>query len=713
VYSPVEDLYRKLQSGSSPEETAISDELEVLNEYQKAAVTDHSRMLLVNAQVGSGKTTVLIGKILYLHFIKHVPLQSMVVLTFTNKAANEIKSRLKEKNRDIKEEELLFFGTFHSVCRTMLANVLPVDELGYTRDFSIVDTDEMLEVYERVINDNELTVKYKNKLKKRLEQYRQGKLLYGSMKYIDDMSDFYRLLQEEKKRCNIMEFDDLIDNATALLKKHPINPEWIIIDEFQDCDSRQLELIENIKGEKTHIFAVGDPNQVIYTWRGSRMELFSEFRHRYGAKELTLPINYRSTATILDAARAFLEPGQSISGVRKGGMPIIVKKHYNTFNEALYLCDRIRKLMADGLNYSDIAILYRKQKQSEVFEQVFQKEGIPYEVSVKKTLKDIPVLYWVARLLKASTNTGDRDSLYYVLGDRRYGLGMNRKQIKSIVDTAGKGESMELPLLGKIKGFMDWCAGLEKEVQEAELFDYFDLNSYLSPTSITYNEDRNMVMSLLQGICEYVRHTGKKPYWGIKEYLNNSALYGSQILEETAGRNEDSVKLMTLHASKGLEFRQVFISGANLGLIPLHTGCRDNEEEERRLFFVGITRAKDFLEISYHTNPEEYGVYGVPSPFLRLIPQELIESEDLGSRAANLTSLRKTIKTNMEEKKREEEVPKVVEVQRHQADNVRRVRHYKYGEGIVVNEDESNITVNFELYGEKVFSKAFSELEYL
>ncbi|MHB1391907.1 MAG: ATP-dependent helicase [Clostridia bacterium] len=704
----MEDLYSKLKGQEKQPLQELMQDLDKLNEYQRAAVLDHSRVLLLNAQVGSGKTTVLIYKILYLHFAKGVPLESMVVLTFTNKAAEEIKIRIREKNKSMREEELRFFGTFHGVCRTLLSSVLPVKELGYTSGFSIYDADEMLEMYERVINENNLALKYKNKIRKRIEQYRQGKMLYGNMKYDDDLAEFIKLIETEKKRCNAMEFDDLIENATALLRNHEYTPEWIIVDEFQDSDDRQLELIECMKKEETHVFAVGDPNQVIYTWRGSRKDIFGEFRKSYSGNELTLPINYRSTTTILDAAKAFLEPGQLISGIRDEGKPIVVKKHYNTFNEALYLCDRIKKLISDGFKYSDIAVLYRKQKQSEVFKDVFEKSGVPHEVSLKRTLRDIPVLYWLVRLLKAAVNPSDRDSITYMLGDNRYGLGMGKKQIKELVCSIEAGDAPDNELVKRVIEFKIWC-GSKNEIDAVQIFEYFDLGVYLMPTSITYEEDRTRVLSVLEDITGYVANTGQGLYAGIKDYLNNSALYGSQMLGEGARQSSDSVKLMTLHASKGLEFRCVFISAANLGLIPIPARSQGEEEEEKRLFFVGITRAKDFLEISYHTNPNEFGVYGIPSPYLRMIPPELIDSEDFASRGANLSELRREIKANIDVKRVEQDVQAAIpEI----SDRVK-VYHEKYGKGIVISEDEANITVNFEVYGTKVFSKAFCPLTYV
>ncbi len=705
----MEDLYEKLKETDNQSAQGLLQELEMLNEYQRAAVTDHSRVLLLNAQVGSGKTTVLINKILYLHFIKGVPLESMVVLTFTNKAAEEIKTRIKEKNISIREEELRFFGTFHGVCRTLLSSVLPVAELGYTGEFSIYDPESMLEFYERVMNENNLALKYKNKIRKRIEQYNQGRLLYGNMKHDDDLAEFIKLLEIEKKRCNAMEFDDLIKNATVLLQTHEFAPEWIIVDEFQDSDEQQLELILRMRKERTRIFAVGDPNQVIYTWRGSRKNIFDEFRRTYGGNELTLPINYRSTSTILDAAKVFLGQGQLLSGTRDQGRPIVVKKHHNTFNEALYLCERIRKLVSEGSEYGDIAVLYRKQKQSEVFGDVFEKNGIPYEVSLKKTLKDIPVLYWCVRMLKAAVNPSDRDSMIFALSHGRYGPAMGKKQIEEVLDNMESQKADKYELLKRIIGFKDWCGNNSEFIDASGIFDYFDLGTYLIPTAVTYLEDREKVMELLKVTTDYAAASGKDTYSGIKDYMNSSSLYGTQILAGRGQEEGDSVKLMTLHASKGLEFKHVFISAANLGLIPIPARSPEEEEEEKRLFFVGITRARDSLEISYHTNPDEYRVYGIPSPYLRMIPPELIESEDFTSRKADLNELRREIKANMDVKRNEradiEDEPNPM--------NGVKVYNEKYGQGIVTCEDEANITVEFEVYGTKVFSKDFCPLKYI
>jgi len=709
----LQELYGKMMSSSGEKGKAAYQELnkeyEKLNEYQKAAVLDHSKALLVNAHVGSGKTTVLINKILYLHFAKGVALQSMAVLTFTNKAAQEIKDRIQKLNPEIRDEDMKFFGTFHSVARTLLSKVLPIEELGFTRDFSVVDPEESLELYDRVINENKFTVKYRNKLHKRLDKLKQGSHLYANMKHDDDLREFYDALKQAKIKANVMEFDDLMEYSVQLLQQNAYHPEWVIIDEYQDCDKVQQAFIDALCKEKARIFAVGDPNQIIYSWRGSSQSSFEDFKAKYHAKELTLPINYRSTSNILNAAKALLDSGSSLKGIREEGRPIVIKKHYNTFNEAIYLSETIVKLVDSGLKYNDIAVFYRKQKQADVFREVFANKSIPFEVSVRKTLRDIPVLFWLVRLLKAAVNSSDTDSVRFVLRDNRYGLAMTDKQINKLFENKSEPSAEAAGLLSKLSGFRDWCSS--RSVSLEEVYDYFDISLYLMPTSLSYKEDSELVLRYLKEIWKYMEYRGSNVFEGIKDFINTAALYGSQILNETVHAEQNSVKLMTLHASKGLEFSHVYISGANLGNIPM---ARNDEEqkEEQRLFFVGVTRAKDYLEISYHTSPEDFGVYGVPSPFLRLIPQELIHSEDYGSRASGLNALRKEIKQNMDNRKEE---AKVVSEQtsKQEAVTEQRVYHEKYGEGRVVKEDDDNITVSFETYGEKTFSKLFGQLKYM
>lgn len=553
-----------------------------LNEYQKAAVLDESPVCLVRANVGSGKTTVLIEKIRYFHEKKGVPLERMTILTFTNKAADEIGQRLQESGNNI--------GTFHSVAFHLLQEELPLEELGYAKEFEVCLPEEELQLAEQLIAEQKLKIKYKNRLQKRLEEfYAKGK----TKDYKDDFLKLAELLTKEKKRQNKMSYEDLLKNTVLLLKRHPEfkRPAWIIIDEIQDCDERQLEMIQELKGPETRIFAVGDPNQVIYSWRGSVFNIFYRLKALYQSKELSLPVNYRSSGTILKAAARFQETGMALEGTREQGEKITIRNHYDPFQEALYLADKIKGMHAKGVPYEEIAIFYRLQSQSETLKKVFEEEKVSCWVSQK--------------------------------------------------------------------------------------------------------EDG----------------------------------------QENTEKLENAVNLMTLHASKGLEFSHVFIIGVNNGLIPLNPKKEAEEEEERRLFYVGLTRAKESLELSYYTSPGPRVLPG-PGRYLSYFPESLVnrtsalEMRDRKEAAEHLQNLKRMILEERENTFSSES--ELAEAQKAEGEEIykeadltgenlrtetsfasRRVSHLKYGQGSVVSEDENTITVNFDDYGEKELLKAFSMLEEL
>jgi DNA helicase II / ATP-dependent DNA helicase PcrA len=700
--------------------------LERLNEYQREAVLDESEACIVNANVGSGKTTVLIAKLIYLHYAKGVGYKDMIVLTFTNKAANEIKERLTSTDASITVEELKGFGTFHSVALHLLKDCLPIEKLGYTKDFQVIEPSEELDIALQLIQEEKLQIKYKNRLMKRLEEAMSIQEEEQQIsKYNDDIFKLVQLLKEEKVKQNKMTFSDLLEMATILLEGSQLQAKWIIIDEVQDCDKLQLNFIHKLKSVNTKLFAVGDPNQVIYSWRGSVVHMIYTLKHKYQAKELSLPINYRSTSSILEAAKRFLENGDSLTGVRDCGSKIIVKNHYNPFNEACYLVDKIREIHRAGVPYKEIAVFYRTQNQSQVFEDVFLKNEIPYEVSLKKNLRDIPVLNWIIKLLRFSVNDSDVTSGVYVLSNKDYGERVKEKEAVKIV----KGQKTDRSLLLiKMKEFTVKCSQTK---DSKELYDYFEFDNYIRPTASTYKEDKDSICRLLDIIMKYVEEKQRGFQEGLKDFINSSALYGVNILQKDISSEVDSVKLMTLHASKGLEFSNVFITGVNYGLIPLQTRNEEEEEEERRLFFVGITRAKDYLELSYYTNPDFYRATAGESRFIRMIPQHLIQKDAVESEAVNLQDLKKQIQKSMEEKRGmlkeeafeaetvEEETSKTDTIKEETSDasenqiNIKQVSHKKYGIGKVLKEDDLMIEVEFENYGIKEFMIAFSELEYL
>lgn len=716
-----------------------TQQLQRLNEYQKAAVFDESSACLVNANVGSGKTTVLITKVMYLHYEKRIPYEKMVVLTFTNKAADEIKERLYALEPEISEKQLWGFGTFHSVCLTMLKKMLPVENLGYTKEFMVMDPDEELEMAEQLILTYQLKIKYKNRLKKRLEQ--------KSSKYQDDIEKLKALLKEEKRRQDKMTFDELLENACNLVKMSEQKMDdisWIIVDEVQDSDEKQLELIDCLKKPQTCFFAVGDPNQVIYSWRGSAFHIFYQLKTKYQATELTLPVNYRSSSEILAVARCFMQQGGTLQGGRESGDKIQIRNMYDPFQEADYLAGRIRELHASGLPYREMAIFYRLQNQSEIFEHVFEKEGIPFEVSLKRTVKDIPVLDWLIRVLRFSVNPKDKNSGIVALADKRYGLGMSVKEAEKAIDSLCESRKMQIEtsqserqkiksdIRRQMRGFSQEYFNAQSTTAE-DLWNYFSLENHLHPTTASYVEDRTCVMDFLERMTTYQKEQQKNVVEGFSEFLNMASLYGTNILKKEIHNENDTVKLMTLHASKGLEFSHVFITGVNYGLIPLQTKSFEEEEEEQRLFFVGITRAKEHLELSYYTSPGQYRAAPGPSRYLRMIPGNLIEGQekDRESSATHLQDLKRQILAecaNQSEHIELQEAGKIsggknpsantgtknISVGNEAVTTQKRcVRHPKYGTGSVVREDDMMITVDFDDYGEKELMKMFGGLEEL
>ncbi|MDD3796347.1 MAG: ATP-dependent helicase, partial [Lachnospiraceae bacterium] len=601
-------------------------EWENLNEQQKEAVLDDSAACIVNANVGSGKTTVLTAKIHYLHSKCQVDYADMVVLTFTNKAADEIRERLSVRAQEVESRDMRYFGTFHSVALSLLRNLLSVERLGYTEDFQVIDPEEEVELALQVIREQKLNIKYKNRLKKRLEQEKVSRCQ-------DDLALLRELLQKEKIRQNKMSFADLLQTAAILLKDISLRIKWIIIDEAQDCDRQQMDFVNALKQKDTRLFAVGDSNQVIYSWRSGAWNVFYLLKEQYQARELSLPVNYRSSSSILEAAKRFLQNGSQLTGVRETGQKIWLREQYDSFQDACCLADRIRELHENGLPYSEMAVFYRLQSQSAVFEQVFERNEIPFEVSLKKTIQDIPVLNWLMKLLRFSANHRDLTSGQLVLSHRNYGAGLTENAAGKLLREWEAGEDgrngrTQTELLQKMWNFQGYFAELEPQnLKEEELWNYFQLDRHLHPTSSAYPEDKKLVMELFGLLLEDAR-TKQVPLWeALTDFLNSASLYGINFLRTDSANQSDTVKLMTLHASKGLEFSHVFITGVNNGLIPLQGKGFEEEEEERRLFFVGMTRAKDELELSYYTNPDTIRTFPGPSRFVRMIPPRLLQMD--------------------------------------------------------------------------------------
>lgn len=710
VHQPHTDYAQEIQEiySSNPK---LGLTFERLNNHQRHAVFQSAPNTILAAMVGSGKTTVLIAKIFYLHFIQLVPFEQMVVLTFTNKAAREIKQRISSflgNYSDDLNKHLRYFGTFHSVARQLIDEHELLPSIGYKQGFTILDEQDKQEFLERIISQNDLDVKYQNKLSKRWDNYKKsGTTLMGSMKLEDDLIKLIQMAETEKRRSNRMDFDDLLSIGNQLLKAQNANPpKWIIVDEFQDCNAIQLDLIENLKGKETNVFVVGDPNQSIYGWRGSDEHIFKQVQSRWNALWMELPQNYRSTASILSAAgNLLLEQNSSLIATRTAGTPISLIRHFSDQQEAFYLKEQLHELMNSNVALETVAVLFRTHEQIKLVENVLAQDNIPFQLGKRLELYDSPSQAFILRVFKLCCNPNDVDSCLAILCDSTFGimkrskklllsLRSDEKDISAVstiikeLEKSKKKVGEHILLFKQIERFSHEFLELRNANSE-QLIDYLQLRNILKPTSIHHKEYLIGIDEAWREVSRYMNEKG----WGNRNEIFHVAI-DQVVLEGTFHINGGTkgqgrgVHLLTIHAAKGLEFDRVYIAGANTGIIPLsqHRGSQ-NLKEEKRLLFVAITRGKDAVEIGWHAQPTFRNALPEPSYFLNAIPEALLERKAYSS----------------PEKKNTE------------TDNAgewivgTKVSHKKYGIGEIVEITDSDYICTFEKVGRKEFSKVFGK----
>ena len=682
---------------------------ERLNTQQRHAVFHPCQHAILSAMVGSGKTTVLIAKVFYLHFIKGVPFSEMVVLTFTNKAAREIKERIATflNTEDAQlQEELRYFGTFHSVARQLLQEHPKLDELGFKPNFMIMDELEKQHFLERLIAQHELNIKYRNKLSKRWRNYkREGISKMGNMKNEDDFVQLVALAQQEKQAINTMDFDDLTAFCNQLMKEHsPTSAQWIIVDEFQDCNEEQLQLIEHLKGERTQLFVVGDQNQSIYGWRGSKEHLFEETQQRWNTTWMELPQNYRSTKTILTAAETLLQSDQSaLIATRHSGTPIDLVRHFDDQQEAYYLKEQLLLMQKDNVSLDKVAILFRTHQQIAIVETVLQQASIPHQLVKRSELHEDVTQRFFLNILKVCINNDDIDACLAFISDANFGV-MKRSQsvIRQLKGLMSKGtsaleatihylktkktpSSAHINLLEKSKVFIRDFAS-QQDTEPEHLIHFLGLRELLKPTSIHHQEYMASIAEAWTQLLHYAhRQGGGKLAKMLPSAIDQVVLEGTFQINDRIKEEGHGVHLLTIHASKGLEFDSVFIAGANTGIIPLTQHKRGNEniQEEKRLLFVAITRGKNKVEIGWHTQPTMRNTESTPSYFLNNVPESLLHRRTAKDDTAPTQDDEWTVDTN--------------------------VTHKKYGSGKITTVDEKALICTFDAVGEKTFSRAFAK----
>jgi DNA helicase-2/ATP-dependent DNA helicase PcrA len=639
-----------------------------LNDQQRRAVTAGLGQTLVLAGPGSGKTRVLTERIAYLVRNLGVAPYKILAVTFTNKAAREMQTRVENILQVPDDQRLeIWLGTFHSVCARLLRR--EAEYLAITSSFVIMDSDDQETIVKRAIKDLDLNDKLfrpssvhaaisnaKNNLVKP-EDYPTGDFRDKNIQRI------YTIYQKALQASNAVDFDDLLMLSVNLLEEHPLvcekyarRFEHVLVDEFQDTNTAQYKLLSLLSSYHKNLFVVGDEDQSIYRWRGADYMNVLRFEEDYPqADKILLEQNYRSTQTVLDAARAVIDRNQHrtrkhLFSDRGSGEKIALFEAADDRAEAAYVVDTIQNLLRlKACKGGDIAVMYRTNAQSRLLEEAFLHSGLPYRLVGaqrfygRREVKDI-ICY-----LRLVANPSDEVSLTRVINVPARGIGDKTVALLLSVahdaELSAGGVLLDLGEKGSESPFFKQFSG-----RSANLLSDFGAQVIAWRNDLDVNPlpalfDRILTDTRYQDIVddgseegtdrwENVQELRKLAYEyndrGISEFLESLALVSDQ---DTLVEQGDAPTLLTLHAAKGLEFGHVFIIGLDDGLLPhsraTDQALEDPEEmaEERRLFYVGLTRARNQLYLVRAEQRTTYGSFEVsqPSRFLRDIPSELLK----------------------------------------------------------------------------------------
>lgn len=686
-----------------------------LNDKQKEAVIDDSKHLRIIAGAGSGKTRVLTMRIAYLIEQKHINPKNVLAITFTNKAANEMKNRISEMLGEAGDGA--FISTIHSLCVRILKEEIGV--FGYPKNFTIVDADDqktiLKEAYKE-FNIDKKDLSYGSALDYiancKYEELSYEKAMdqaYGEKKLVDK-ANVYKYYDERLKSLYALDFDDLILFTVRLFKLHKdILKKWsskfiyIHVDEFQDIDKTQYELIKLLSSTHDNVYVVGDPDQTIYTWRGADVNIIVNFDKDFkNTKTIILNQNYRSTNNILEGANSLIKYNKSrvpkdLFSENGDGDKIVHKTLPDETSEAYYIVSCIQSLLKQGYEYNDIAILYRSNYLSREVEKVFIENRIPYVIYggirfyERMEVKDI--LSYLRLIV-----TGDDLAFQRVINQPKRGIG--QKSIDTIFSLAKENnismyEVVKQGLFAKnqsvLESFVDmverWKSSLDGKPLEEVLTDVFEQSGYRSMLEKENETERiENVKSLIDDIKDY-----QETYPGstLADYLSMISLYTDKANTDGSA----SVSLMTIHASKGLEFKVVFVVGLSEGIFPSERTMLEQKgvEEERRLAYVAYTRAKEKLTLT-DTSSFSYVVNSAKttSRFVNEVDEKYIEHLDKPVlKQQSVFDVPFTTKISSIEPKKE--APR--RPSRYRKSDV--VIHKIFGEGVVVKCDGDFVTVAF------------------
>ncbi len=686
--------------------------LDSLNKEQKEAVKHMEGPCLVVAGAGSGKTKVLTTRIAYL-IDQGIYSGHILAITFTNKAAKEMKDRINK----LVSDNYAFVGTFHSFgLRVIKENY---DILGLTKNFTILDSEDVLSIIKKIMKDKGIDIKEISPayIRNRISFIKNEMLSDAEITryFLSDIekkaAEIYFAYEKVRKKNNVVDFDDLLKLPVELflsnpdiLDKYQDKYQYILVDEYQDTNEVQYRLIKLLSEKYRNIFVVGDQNQAIYGFRQANYKNIVNFERDYtDAEVIVLNQNYRSTTTILNAANSVIKNNIERKDVNLysdlgEGVKVKYLRSNDGAQEVNVVMSEIRNLLDMGYHKCDIAIFYRTNAQSRVYEEAMIKNNWPYKVVgsfyfyKRKEIKDL-ISY-----LKLIENHDDDISLKRVINEPKRGIGT--KSIENLENKANEdGTSMyDAITSGKELEFKNIIEALTKDAEELSLTELIDDVLDKSGMKADITKEHTLEGDLrLENLMEfrsitenYQNVTGSV---NLSDFLDEISLI-ADISEHK--EDDDAITLMTFHSAKGLEFKVVFMVGMEEGIMPhINSIMEENGiEEERRLCYVGITRAKERL---YITNAKMRMLYGKdmtnpPSRFIAEIAPEYIESNVLENKKIN-----KDLLYNEEDSE-------------YKSGDV--VTHLTFGKGVVVGVDDRFVTVAFDKrYGIRKFFKNYKGLK--
>ena len=713
-----------------------------LNGAQREAVTAGNVPALVIAGAGSGKTRVLVHRIAWLCDVQSVSPYSLLAVTFTNKAAAEMRARIEHLlNHAVGG---LWIGTFHGISHRLLR--AHWQEAGLKENFQVLDSGDQLRLVKRIIQGLGLDdSKWPPKLARGfINSQKEEGLRAADLQGREDQNErqlirIYTAYEQECERTGSVDFAELLlRSLELLLKKAEILAHYrekfrhILVDEFQDTNAIQYQWLKTFAGEDNPVFAVGDDDQSIYGWRGARIENIRNFERDYkNAQVFRLEQNYRSTNTILSVANSLIGNNAGRMGKKlwtdgSEGEPVHLYAAFNEQDEARYVADRVQQWVEDGTKRRDeIAILYRSNVQSRVFEEVFISQSIPYRVYGGLRFFERAEIRDALAYLRLAKNPDDDPSFERIVNAPPRGIGQRtmtqlrdfaRARQSTLWNAAAEASRTDLlasrsaNAMGK---FLQFMQNLEEDIRGLELEEQVDLIIQMSGLLEHYGREKGeKAKSRVENLQELVTaardfdlknelYAGMQP---ADAFLVHAALEAG---EGQGAQWEDCVQLMTLHAAKGLEFALVFIVGLEEGLFP--TGMSMEEpgrlEEERRLCYVGITRACQQLVLTYAESRRRYGAesyYNSPSRFINEIPAELMT--EVRPRAMLAKPVHSGTKVGLFAKDTGVRIGS-------------NVNHSKFGKGVVMDCEgagsSARVQVNFETEGCKWLVLSYANLDVL